>query len=124
MKTAWKLLLPVPFLLALVAMVPQGPGSSGASDAAKDEITAQIRFAELQYVDRAGQTHAVPSRNILLLRLMEDVPEGLRLEIYYENGDYSLIDVQGFHLLRQGRDVQEVKLARTRRDRMLFPRIP
>lgn len=122
MKTIWKFLIPVPLALGLLAMVPQGPDTTPPGQ--KEDLAATVRFAELQYVDRAGQTRAVPARSILVVRVLEGLAEGLRLEINYENGDYSLVDVQGFHLLRAGRDLQDVRLIRCRHDRMAFPRIP
>jgi hypothetical protein len=123
MKHLWKFVLPVLPIAVLVAMAPQGP-EQDATAGTKEEISVQFRFAELQYVDRNGQGHAVPARNLLAVRLLEDGREGMRLEIVYENGDYSLIDAQAFHLLRQGRDVAEVRLVRTSRARVLFPRMP
>jgi hypothetical protein len=123
MKTIWKFLLPVPIALGLLAMVPQGPDAAQPG-ATNNDVASTVRIAELQYVDRAGQTRSVPARSILVLRLLEGAPEGLRLEINYENGDYSLIDVQGFHLLRAGHDQQDVRLIRSRPDHMVFPRLP
>ena len=123
MKTIWKFLLPVPIALGLLAMVPQGPDAAQPG-ATNNDVASTVRIAELQYVDRAGQIRSVPARSILVVRLLEGAPEGLRLEINYENGDYSLIDVQGFHLLRAGRDQQDVRLIRSRPDHMAFPRLP
>jgi hypothetical protein len=122
MKTIWKFLIPLPLALGLLAMVPQGPDAAQPG-ATNNDVANTVRIAELQYVDRAGQVRSVPARSILVLRLLEGAPEGLRIEINYENGDYSLIDVQGFHLLRAGRDLQDVRLIRSRVDRMVFPRI-
>jgi hypothetical protein len=48
----------------------------------------------------------------------------LRLELLYENGDYSLIQAQGFHLLRNGGSSREVRLVRGKSTRMRFPRLP
>jgi hypothetical protein len=132
MKTIWKFLIPVPLALALLAMVPQAPDAAaqGTSNqdvtqgTNKEDVATTVRMAELQYVDRAGQVRSVPARTILVLRLLEGAPNGMRLEINYENGDYSMVDVQGFHLIRAGRDQQDVRLIRSRVDRMSFPRLP
>ena len=119
MKTLHKVLLPVPFLLLLPAMAIQDP-EKGAS------IDPQhvVRLSQLQYVDALGQTQSIPARNMLEVRAVVDAPEGMRLEVFYENGDYSLLDVRGFHLIRAGQDVQEVRFTRTKVERLGFPKIP
>lgn len=120
MKTVWKLLLPVPLALGLLAMMPQG--AQGAEDpAAKTDILRVLQLSQLQYVDLAGKTVALPARSMLEVRLVDDASDRLRLEIFYENGDYSLIDVQGFHIIRAGQDVQEVRFVRTKKERLAFP---
>lgn len=123
MKTIWKFLIPVPLALALLAMVPQGPDAA-TQGTTKEDVASTVRIAELQYVDRAGQVRTVPARTVLVVRLLEGAQDGLRLEINYENGDYSMVDVQGFHLIRAGRDQQDVRLIRSRVDHMCFPRLP
>jgi hypothetical protein len=121
-KTALKLLIPVPLVVLLLAMMPQTPqGTTGPG--ANNDIVQVASFSQLQYVDLAGKLTVLPSRSMLELRLIEDAPRGLRLEIYYENGDYSLVDAQAFHLIRHGQDVQEVRLVRTRQEHLGFPRL-
>jgi len=118
-----RLLLPLPIAIALLAMVPQDP--QGADDPVlKNDLTQVVRCSQLQYVDLAGQTKVLTARSMVEVRMADDGPRGMRLEIYYENGDYSLIEVQGLHLIRQGQDVQDVRLVRTRTARTKFPRIP
>lgn len=119
MKSAWKVLVPVSIAVALLAMVPQGPDVPGQT---QEDITSLASFDTFRYVDRMGQSNDIASRNLISVRVLEGLPEGLRLEIHYVNGDYSLVDVNGFHLLRAGRDVQEVRMIRSRHDRMAFPR--
>lgn len=118
MKT-WKLLLPIPFVVAL-AMVPQGAQTPG--DPSLTDIVSVIPISELNYVNPQGNTTVVNARNVIEIRLLEDVPHGIRLELFYENGDYSLIDAQAFHLLRNGGSTREVKLVRGKQARMRFPR--
>lgn len=121
MKT-WKMLLPVPCVVALLAMIPQQP--QGSEDPAVADISTVLRISELQYVDLQGKTSVIPSRNVFEVRMLEDVPQGLRLEILYDNGDYSLIDAQALHVLRSGRDPMDVRFVRSRRARMRFPKLP
>ena len=114
----WKLLLAVPVVAAL-AMVPQGqgPGNPAAVDSAHI-----VSMSELQYITRSGKEVQVSARNVVEIRLLEDINESIRLELYYENGDYSLIDAQAFHILRTGQSTREVKLVRGTQSRMRFPK--
>ena len=50
--------------------------------------------------------------------------DNIRLELVYENGDYSMQTVQGFHLLQNGNGSREVRLVRGASSRMRFPRLP
>lgn len=121
MKT-WKLLLPIPFVAALVAMAPQDPAP--ADGQASADATTIIRISEFQYVDLQGKTNVVPARNVLEVRLLEDIAQNVRLEVLYENGDYSMVDAQAFHLLRSGRDQLDVRFVRSNSARLRFPRLP
>ncbi|MGE3173329.1 MAG: hypothetical protein AB7O97_11945 [Planctomycetota bacterium] len=121
MKT-WKLLLPVPCAAALLAMMPQNP--QGTEDPAVTDISTVLRISELQYVDAQGKTSVIPSRNVFEVRLLEDTGERMRLEILYDNGDYSLIDAQALHILRSGRDPMDVRFVRSTSARQRFPKLP
>jgi hypothetical protein len=115
---AWKLLLPVPFVVAL-SMVPQGQDKP-----VPDEVTAVVQLSELRYTTPDGNTQAISSRSVVEIRVLTDVPTGIRLELVYDNGDYSMIDAQAFHLLRNAGSTREVKLVRTKSAQMRFPRLP
>jgi hypothetical protein len=117
---AWKLMLPVPFVAAL-AMVPQDPQPVVPADAAEQSMNASI--SELQYVSLQGNAHSVSARSVVEIRFVEDHPERIRLELIYENGDYSLIDAQAIHLLRNGPSTREVRLVRSKQARMRFPKL-
>lgn len=117
---AWKLSLPV-LLIAAVAMVPQDPQ---VADPSLVDQSAVVTVSELHYVNLQGNPTVVPARSVVEIRMLEDHPERIRLELIYENGDYSLIDAQGFHLLRNGPSAREVRLVRGKQARMRFPRIP
>lgn len=113
----WKLLLPIPVVAAL-AMAPQG---QDPTDTTLNDVVNVVAISELQYVTTHGPT-VVSARNVVEIRLVEDRTEGIRIELYYENGDYSLVDAQAFHLLRTGQSTREVKLVRSRTSRMRFPK--
>lgn len=117
---AWQLLFSVP-VLAAVAMVPQDPVSTDPAQA--DQSTIQS-ISALRYVTLQGTATEVSARSVVEIRLLEDSGEAMRLELLYENGDYSLLDVQGFHLLRNGETAREVRLVRGKQARMRFPRLP
>ncbi len=120
MKT-WQVLLPVPCVLALLAMVPQDP--QGTQDPSVTDVSNVMQVSELQYVDLQGKTSVVPSRNVFEVRLLEDTERGMRIEILYDNGDYSLIDAQAMHILRSGKDPMDVRFVRSARSRMRFPKM-
>ena len=117
------LLLSLP-LAAALAFVPQDP--RGAQDpqpaAAENGVVASL--SEMQYIDLQGKTVVVSARNVVEIRVFDDHPQHLRLELVYDNGDYSLIDAQALHLLRNGSSTREVRLVRSGRDGMRFPRLP
>ena len=121
MKT-WKFLLPVPVLAALVAWSPQDPQAAKGQN--PDDVSVVTRVSEVQYVDFQGKTNVVPSRNLLEIRLLDDVPQGIGIEIIYENGDYSLVHAQGFHVLRSGRDLMDVRLVKSKQSNIRFPKFP
>lgn len=118
MKT-WKLLLPIPFVAALVAMMPQGPEDNPAA-----EVSTILHISEMQYVDALGKTTVVAARNLAELRLLEDSHESLRIELLYDNGDYSLVNAQSLHVLRSGHNATDVRFVRSGRARMRFPKLP
>lgn len=121
---AWKYLLPVPVVAAL-AMVPQDPQAQPTTAVAPptEQVNA-ITMSDLQYINLQGVATVVPARAVAEIRLIEDRAQHIRLELIYDNGDYSLIDAQAFHLLRNGSGSREVRLVRSSSDRMRFPRLP
>jgi len=120
MKT-WQVLLPLPFVVGLLAMMPQS--SQGIQDPAVADIVNVMQMSELHYVDLQGNKSVVPSRNVFEVRLLEDTERGMRFELIYDNGDYSLIDAQAIHILRAGKDPMDVRFVRSSRSRMRFPKL-
>lgn len=119
MKT-WMKLLPVPAALGLLAMTPQS--DQGPQDPNVSDTVQVMQMTELHYVDMQGKSTVVPSRNVFEVRMLEDVPQGIRIELLYDNGDYSLIDAQSLHILRNGKEPMDVRFVRSVRSRMRFPK--
>jgi hypothetical protein len=120
---AWKFLVPVSVAAAL-AMVPQDPApqSPPNPDAARTDPATIVPMSELKYTTLQGSERVLSARTVVEIRLFEDSPHNIRLELAYENGDYSMIDATEFHVLRSG-TTREVKLVRTKLARMRFPRL-
>lgn len=115
-------LLPVS-VVAAIAMVPQDPQPAPVP-APSPELVTVVTMSDLKYLDLQGTATVVPARNVVEIRFLEEFTQHIRLELLYDNGDYSLIDAQAFHLLRNGSASREVRLVRSRGDRMRFPRLP
>ncbi|HEX6812599.1 MAG TPA: hypothetical protein VF384_13315 [Planctomycetota bacterium] len=118
---AW-MFVPAVSVAAALAMVPQDP--AGPVDPPAADPSAIVSMSELRYTTLQGAAGAVSARNVVEIRLFEDHPHHIRLEMIYENGDYSLIDAQEFHIVRLGGGSREVKLVRGKLARMRFPRLP
>jgi len=117
---AWKLLFAAP-IFAAIAMSPQDPKPSGATIA--DIVTIRT-ISELHYTPLGGASVSVPARSVVEVRYMDDHGDNIRLELIYDNGDYSMQTVQGFHLLQSGGGSREVRLVRGASSNMRFPRLP
>lgn len=112
-------------VVAAIAMLPQDPQTAPAPAVPGGDVVAIATITELNYTPMNGAAVAVPARNIAEIRLFDEFDKSIRLELVYDNGDYSLLDVQGFHLLRNnGGTSREVRLVRTKRVNMRFPRLP
>lgn len=119
-----KYLLPVS-VVAAIAMVPQDPQPlQPQTPPPPIEQVNVVTISDLQYVNLQGVSTSVPARSVVEIRLLEECTQHIRLELVYDNGDFSLLDVQAFHLLRNGSAAREVRLVRSKIDRMRFPRLP
>jgi hypothetical protein len=118
-------LLLIPFAAAL-ALLPQDPQPSTTPPAPPgSEPTTIVSISELQYLNQLGAPVSIPARNVVEVRLLEEYEQHVRIELIYDNGDYSLLDTQGFHLLRNnGGATREVRLVRGKKANMRFPRLP
>lgn len=111
-------------IAAALAFSPFQPASAQDPQDPDAEKVAVLPISELQYVDRQGNKNVVPATNVVEIRVFDDQAESVRLELLYENGDYSLIDAQAMHILRKSGSTRDVRMVRTQRAMMRFPRLP
>lgn len=114
--------IPIAAALAFAPYQNQDPQDPKAQDVA--EVVTIMPISEMQYIDLQGKTVVVSARNVVEIRLFDDQKQHVRLEMLYENGDYSMIDAQAMHLLRNGPSKRDVKLVRTQLVGMRFPSLP
>ncbi|HEB52130.1 MAG TPA: hypothetical protein ENI87_02625 [bacterium] len=81
-------------------------------------------ISAIQYLDLQGTKTNVPAHSVVEVRLFQDFRNHIRVELLYENGDYSLIDAQALHILRNGGGKRDVKFVRTIPSGMRFPKLP
>jgi hypothetical protein len=102
--------------------MPQDPAAP--TPPVQSEAIAGATISELHYINQQGTLTVVAARNLVEVRLIEDRDDHIQLELIYENGDYSLINAQAFHLIRNGTGSREVRFVRSKPERMRFPRLP
>ena len=84
----------------------------------------RARFSQLQLTDAAGQTHSISARNLLHVRLLKTGDSTPLVEIFYQNGDYSLMAVHALHVIQRSPSPSEdVLLSRAQVSGMRFPAI-
>lgn len=82
----------------------------------------RARFSLLQLTDAGGQTHTIPARNLLHVRLLKVEHGAPLVEIFYRNGDYSLLTMQALHVIHRSESpAEDVLLSRAHVDGMRFP---
>lgn len=118
------LFLSLPIAAALAFVPAKQDPQKPADEVVPAESTAILSISELQYVTQQGKTMNIPARNVVEIRMFDGQNDHIRLELLYDNGDYSLIDAQAMHLLRNGGGTRDVRLIRTGGSAMRFPRLP
>jgi hypothetical protein len=84
--------------------------------------SAKVSFSQLIYTDSSGQQQTILAKNMTSVRLLQVPDDGMRLEILYQNGDYSLIRPQSFHFInRSDASAVEVFVYRSSVNSMAFP---
>jgi len=77
---------------------------------------AQLNFAILQYTNSKGKSVEVPASTITKIWLIADSDGDLRMEISYENGDYSSLAINDFHVIRRSSNLASVDVPVVRSD--------
>lgn len=119
------LLLLLPIVAALAFTPNQTALQDPQSTANREQLVSTIiSLSELQIEDMKGSVLRIPARRVVEVRMFDDMADHVRVEILYENGDYSMIAGQAIHILRSGDGTRDVKLIRTKLRSMRFPRLP
>jgi hypothetical protein len=101
--------------------VPQPQDPDVVADPFYQEST--WNFAVLQYASLTGDLVEIPARLLKRVWLLK-TPEGrLRMELLFENLDYSSIDIRDFSIIRSsaGQTAIDIPIVRGSIDRMAFP---
>ncbi|MBK8980549.1 MAG: hypothetical protein IPM29_31995 [Planctomycetes bacterium] len=103
----------------LLSFAPQDPGE--VQDPFRQEMV--WNFAVFQYVDSRGNLVEVPARNISRMWFLATREDRLRIEILYENRDFSSVEVSDFHMIRSSPSASavDVPVVRSRFAGMAFP---
>ncbi|MFO1054168.1 MAG: hypothetical protein U1F36_18275 [Planctomycetota bacterium] len=80
-------------------------------------------FTILQYTNSRGDLVEIPARNITKLWLLKDEDGDLRMEVLYQNRDYSSLAIRDFSLIRSApaATAVDVPIVRTSINGMTFP---
>lgn len=100
--------------------------SSGLQDADRDpQQSTVLNFAILQTVSTTGEKRDIPASTIKKIWLLTEERGRLRIEVSYENGDYSSMEIADFHVIRASLNGSvpsvDVPVQRTGVDGMAFP---
>lgn len=108
-----------PFLAAAALAGPPAP--QDPADGFRQAVA--WNFAVLQYVNTRGELVEVPASRINRIALLRTADDRLRLEILFENKDYSLFVADEFHILRSAPNMTAVDVPVVRDDfaAMAFP---
>lgn len=117
------LYLSIPVAAALAFSPAPSLQSQDPQKSAEENIKV-MPISALQYVTASGERQTVRAENIVEIRVFEDHSDSVRIELLYENGDYSLIDAQSMHIMRRTGAPRDVRLVRTQRSKMRFPWLP
>ena len=78
--------------------------------------STRLNFAVLQYTSSAGKTTEIPAATITKMWLIADSDGDLRMELSYENGDYSSLELHDFHIIRRSSNLASVDVPVVRSD--------
>lgn len=117
------LYLSIPVAAALALSPAPSLQSQDPQTPAAENIKV-MPISALSYMTANGERQVIRAEKIVEIRLFDDHLDNVRIELLYENGDYSLIDAQSFHIMRRTGSPRDVRLVRTQRSKMRFPWLP
>ena len=117
------LCLSLPIAAALAFAPSPSPVAQNPQEA-NPEVVNIMPISELQYVTLNGKSETISSTSVVEIRIFDEQTDRIRLELLYDNGDYSLMDVQTMHILRKSGVTRDVRLVRSKRSAMRFPNWP
>ncbi|MGE0142479.1 MAG: hypothetical protein AB7I19_04390 [Planctomycetota bacterium] len=126
MKSSSKLAIVLGVVAAVLPLLSmQSPEERREVDAAADPFLQESNwsFTVLQYCNTKGDIVEIPARNIAKVWLLKDEDGDLRLEILFQNRDYSSVAVSDFSLIRSSPSAVAVDVPFVRRSiqGMQFP---
>lgn len=130
MKASLKLLVATASLAAIIPLLAmqdpqQNAGAKGNQIAKNDPFYQETvwSFTVLQYSNLRGDLVEVPARNIAKIWLLKDEDGDLRMELLYQNRDYSSLSIRDFSLIRSSPAAVavDVPVVRTSISGMTFP---
>ncbi|MHC5064955.1 MAG: hypothetical protein ACYTG5_13395 [Planctomycetota bacterium] len=85
--------------------------------------STRLNFAVLQVTNAAGKATDIPASTISKIWLIADSDGDLRMELSYENGDYSSLELHDFHIIRRSSNLAsvDVPVVRTDMSGLAFP---
>ena len=111
-------------LAAALALSPAPSLPSQDPQNPEAENVKVMPISALSYMTANGERQIIRAEKIVEIRLFDDHSHSVRIELLYENGDYSLIDAQSMHIMRRTGAPRDVRLVRTQRSKMRFPWLP
>lgn len=111
-------------LAAALALSPAPSLPSQDPQNPEAENVKVMPISALTYTTAKGVQKIIRAEKIVEIRLFDDHSDSVRIELLYENGDYSLIDAQQFDIMRRTGSPRDVRLVRTQRSKMRFPWLP
>ena len=111
-------------LAAALALSPAPSLPSQDPQNPEAENVKVMPISALSYTTANGERQIIRAEKIVEIRLFDDHSHSVRIELLYENGDYSLIDAQQFNIMRRTGSPRDVRLVRTQRSKMRFPWLP
>ncbi len=111
-------------LAAALALSPAPSLPSQDPQNPEAENVKVMPISALSYMTANGERQIIRAEKIVEIRLFDDHSHSVRIELLYENGDYSLIDAQQFNIMRRTGSPRDVRLVRTQRSKMRFPWLP